>query len=256
MHVILLIAGVILIAALVLYKPGDRPVTRLRKSLRPGKLPGPEADSPSDNLPAWRDPDAWDEEVDRILEELPILGPLSKEERQAVNDALKARGRLPWMLRDKGMGVATIKGGGLLRETFDYLDRYEAETAIDLRDEKPVFDGGYANQRGREDAFSRALEQHLKEHLPYPFKALAGEGRVDVVTLEAHGNKAYVFIVSKTTDNFMIAVHGGGQFHYDVPKVLRTLEDFIRAHPRMDEVIWLERETNFFMFVVQQRQMG
>lgn len=246
MHIVLLIIGVILIAALVLHKPGGG------SGMRPAAHP--KKDQPR-TLPVWRDPDAWDAGIDRVLQQLPIRGPLGKEKRQAVNAALKARGRLPWLLRDKGMGVVTYKDGRMLRETSDYLDAYEAETAFDLRDEKPLFDDDYANQRGKADALSRALEQYLAEHLPYPFKALAGEGRVDVVTLADYGNRAYVFIVNKASDNFVIPVQGTEWFHYDVPRVLRALEGFVKAHPRMDEVIWLERDTGFFMFVVQQRVM-
>ncbi|SBW04578.1 conserved hypothetical protein [uncultured delta proteobacterium] len=216
MHILFLILGIALIGALIFYKPGQRPARK----------PG----SDFTGFP----------------------GPLSKEERRAVNEALEAKGKLPWIMREKGTGALTFKGGGMLTENFDFLDAYEARTSLDIRDEKPVFDDDYANQQGKADTLSRLLERHLAASLPFPFKALAGESRVDVVTLADYGNTAYVFIVNKTPGNFVIRIDKG-HFYYDVPTVLKTLEAFIDGNPPMDRVIWVERDTNFFMFVVQQK---
>ena len=243
MHVVLLIIGIILIGALIFHRPGGSPFAR------PGKTAGADPGGPEAS------PEASDAEVRRLLEKNPKMGGsglFSEERQREINEALAAKGKFPWMLREKGQAVLS-SNAGLVRETFDPLDAYEAETSFDIRDEKPVFDDDYANQQGKADALSRALEQHLKEHLSFPFKALAGEGKVDVVTLRDYGNKAYVFIVSKSSDNFVMRIEGQNIFYFDVPRVLQTLEEFVAAHPRMDEVIWLERDTGFFMFVVQQR---
>lgn len=189
----------------------------------------------------------WNE-LTRLLES---NSPFPSDERKAITDALKAKGKLPWIMRDKGLGVLELKDGRVLPECFDYLDAYEARTAFDLRDEKPVFTEGYKDQEGKADGFSRALEYHLKDHLPFPFRAIAGRNKVDVVTLADYGNKAYVFVVDKTPGDFMRQTEGAQSFYYDLPTVLLAMESFVKKHPRMEEVIWLEREDSFFMFVIQ-----
>ena len=178
---------------------------------------------------------------------------LSREKRREVNAALRQKGKAPWLERNKGVGVVDMGRGKLLTESLDCLDSYEARTTFDIRDEKPLFTEDYKNQTGKADDLSRALEQHLRKRLPFPFKALAGEGRVDVVTLADYGNKAYAFIVSKAPGEFIREIHGYRLFYYDVPRVFLALEEFVKAHPEMDEVLWLERDTGFFMFVVQQK---
>ena len=98
-----------------------------------------------------------------------------------VEAKLRAKGKTPWIEREKGMGVMTLKNGGMLSEDFFPLDAYEAHSAVELRDDMPKFAPGYDNQKGKADDISRALENRLKKHLPFGFKALAGDGKVDVV---------------------------------------------------------------------------
>ena len=170
--------------------------------------------------------------------------------QQSVREKLAAKNRIPWIERDRGMSLITLKNGETLRESFEMLDDYEAHASIELRAEKPLFSEGYADQHDKADALSRVLEVWLRRDLPYPFRALAGDHRVDVVRLEHYGNTAYVFIVTKRS---VIVPISGQRFYYDVPRVLRELEAFIAAHPQMDPVIWLERDADIFMFVVQQK---
>lgn len=84
---------------------------------------------------------------------------------------------------------------------------------------------------------------------------MRGSNRVDVVTLADYGNTAYVFMVDKNLDNFIRQAKGDKSFYYDLPAVLLTLESFVKKHPRMEEVIWLERDDAFFMFVIQLKML-
>lgn len=171
-----------------------------------------------------------------------------------VEAKLRAKGKLPWIEREKGMGVVTLKSGGTLSEDFFPLDAYEAYSSVDLRDSMPKFASGYDNQKGKSDDIARALEAWLKKNLPMSFRSLAGEGRVDVVRLAQHGNvKAYVFIIPMGAE--LAAVSPDGRhFYYKLPTVLRTLEGFMARQPALAKVIWLERAQNFFMFVVQRKK--
>ncbi|WP_297849456.1 hypothetical protein [uncultured Desulfovibrio sp.] len=171
-----------------------------------------------------------------------------------VEAKLRAKGKSPWIEREKGMGVVTLKSGGTLSEDFFPLDAYEAYSTVDLRDSMPKFASGYKNQKDKTDDISRALEAWLKKNLPMSFRSLAGEGRVDVVRLAEHGNvKAYVFIIPMGAE--LAAVSPDGRhFYYKLPTVLRTLENFLAKEPALANIIWLERAQNFFMFVVQHKK--
>lgn len=171
-----------------------------------------------------------------------------------VEAKLRAKGKTPWIEREKGMGVMTLKNGGMLSEDFFPLDAYEAHSAVELRDDMPKFAPGYDNQKGKADDISRALENRLKKHLPFGFKALAGDGKVDVVKLAEHGGvKAYVFIIPMGRELAAISPDGK-HFYYKIPDVLRTLEGFLATRPELAKVIWLERGDNFFMFVLQHKK--
>ena len=171
-----------------------------------------------------------------------------------VEAKLRAKGKRPWIEREKGMGVVTLKNGGTLREDFLPLDAYEAYSDVDLRDTMPKFAPGYDNQKGKADAVSRALENWLKKRLPFGFKALAGDGKVDVVKLEKHGGvTAYAFIIPMGRELAAIAPDHK-HFYYKVPDVLRALEGFLATQPELAKVIWLERGDNFFMFVLQRKK--
>lgn len=179
-------------------------------------------------------------------------GPLTPKQRRAVARALEAKGKEPWLAREKGVGAISLRGGGILRETFDYLNMYEAKTSFDIRDKKPLFTDDYAEQHGMADAFSLALEGHLRENMPFSFRGIAGVGRIDVVSLADYGNRAYAFVVDKEPGEFIVQEPEYGVFYYNVPLVLRTLEAFLQTQPQMDKVIWLERADTFFMFVIQK----
>lgn len=167
---------------------------------------------------------------------------------------LRAKGKRPWIEREKGMGVVTLKNGGTLSEDFLPLDAYEAYSDVDLRDTMPKFAPGYGNQKGKADAVSRALENWLKKRLPFGFRALAGEGKVDVVKLEKYGGvKAYAFIIPMGRE--LVAISPDHKhFYYEVPDVLRSLEGFLATQPELAKIIWLERGDNFFMFVLQRKK--
>lgn len=167
---------------------------------------------------------------------------------------LRAKGKRPWIEREKGMGVVTLKNGGTLSEDFLPLDAYEAYSDVDLRDTMPKFAPGYGNQKGKADAVSRALENWLKKRLPFGFRALAGEGKVDVVKLEKYGGvKAYAFIIPMGRE--LVAISPDHKhFYYEVPDVLRSLEGFLATQPKLAKIIWLERGDNFFMFVLQRKK--
>ena len=144
-----------------------------------------------------------------------------------VEAKLRAKGKRPWIEREKGMGVVTLKNGGTLREDFLPLDAYEAYSDVDLRDTK---------------------------RLPFGFKALAGDGKVDVVKLEKYGGvTAYAFIIPMGRELAAIAPDHK-HFYYKVPDVLRALEGFLATQPELAKVIWLERGDNFFMFVLQRKK--
>lgn len=167
---------------------------------------------------------------------------------------LRAKGKRPWIEREKGMGVVTLKNGGTLSEDFLPLDAYEAYSDVDLRDTMPKFAPGYNNQKGKADAVSRALENWLKKRLPFGFRALAGEGKVDVVKLEKYGGvKAYAFIIPMGRE--LVAISPDHKhFYYEIPDVLRSLEGFLATQPELAKIIWLERGDNFFMFVLQRKK--
>ena len=196
---------------------------------------------------------AWRLYADRTGKQLRSSdGPLSPEERADVHAALAAKGKDPWIMRNKGIGAVSLKSGGLLTETFDYLDAFEAHTALTIHDEKPLFTDDYDQQDGKADAISGDLERHLLNTLPFPFRAISGENRVDVVTLADGGNTAYVFVVDKERGRFLVPLQDHGVFYYDVPEVLRTLEAFLGARSdTLAPLIWLERDDGFFMFVIQ-----
>lgn len=175
-------------------------------------------------------------------------------DKAEVEAKLRARGKSPWIEREKGMGVVTLKSGGTLSEDFFPLDAYEAYSSVDLRDSMPKFAPGYDNQKGKADDISRALEGWLKKKLSIGFRGLAGEGRVDVVRLEEQGNvKAYVFIIPMSAELAAISPDGR-HFYYKLPAVLRALEGFMAKQPALANVIWLERGRNFFMFVLQRKK--
>lgn len=153
--------------------------------------------------------------------------------------------------RDSGLDVLSI-GDELLVEDFARLGEYKRKSSFDIREEKPLFDDDYTEQNGRADGVSRALEEYLRQHLPFPFKALAGDGRADVVRLSDSGKKAYVFIVAKHSDGLAIRLGGQRRFYYDLPRILDVLACFVGERPYMDRVIWMERGSGFFMFVVQR----
>ncbi len=175
-------------------------------------------------------------------------------DKAEVEAKLRAKGKTPWIEREKGMGVMTLKSGGTLSEDFFPLDAYEAYSSVDLRDDMPKFAPGYDNQKGKADDISRALEVRLKKNLSVGFRALAGESKVDVVRLAEHGGvKAYVFVIPMGVELAAMSPDGK-HFYYRLPDVLRTLEDFLAGQPALANVIWLERGENFFMFVVQRKK--
>lgn len=180
--------------------------------------------------------------------------PLTPEQRKEVDAMLARKGKERWLFRDKGYGVLTFRESDeIVRESFDYLDCHEALMGIPLHDKKPLFDDDYANQEGKSDHLSQALEVYLTKHIPFMFSSLAGDRRVDVVTLpEEHNAKAYVFIIRMNKD-FITFQGDFGRFYYEIPPVLQALEDFIKNNQAMEPCIWLSRGEGFFMFVVQQR---
>ena len=118
----------------------------------------------------------------------------------------------------------------------------------------PKFAPGYDNQKGKADDISRALENRLKKHLPFGFKALAGDGKVDVVKLAEHGGvKAYVFIIPMGRELAAISPDGK-HFYYKIPTFCARW----KAKPPRPSllVIWPKRGDNFFMFVLQHKNSG
>jgi len=191
-----------------------------------------------------------------IMLALAAAGPAWADDKSEVRSLLAQKGKVPWLERDLGYGVASMEDGALLRENFDALDRYEAHTRFTIHDYMPDFAEGYSeDQEKKANALSRALEDHLRAEVPYPFKALAGDGKVDVVNLiETGGREAYAFIIVKTEEGFVKTDRASGTFYYDVPLVMNALEKFVDLHPEMDRTIWLSREgSSFFMFVIQKK---
>lgn len=155
-----------------------------------------------------------------------------------------------------GYGIVTLNDGAMLRENFELLDSYEAHSHFKIYDYKPLFQEGYDEQDNKSNSLSKALEEYLKSEIQYPFRALAGQDRVDVVNLLEGGNEAYVFIIIKSEDGFIKTQRSEGTFYYDVVSVMKALEKFVALHREMDEVIWLSREgSNFFMFIVKKKSV-
>lgn len=154
--------------------------------------------------------------------------------------------------REDGLDVIQLKNGGMLTEDFRALDGYIAKSGCKIHESMPEFAEGYREQKGKETATSRALESYLKQRLPYAFKALAGENRVDVVTLQENGKSAYAFIITKMTDDFMVGIEGN-RFYYNIPEVLGVLESFIGEHQSLAREIWASKGSGYIMFIVQEK---
>ena len=138
-------------------------------------------------------------------------------------------------------------------EDFTQLDKFIAQSPSKIIEEIPDFADGYKKQKGKLDATGKALIAHLKAQMPYPFKALAGESKVDVVTIKSSGRTAYVFIVVKTAPNF-IKPMGPGKFYYDLPGVLQTLNAFIATQKDLESLIYVDKGSGYFAFAVQKKK--
>ena len=145
------------------------------------------------------------------------------------------------------------QGQNMNVEDYTQLDRFIAQSPSKIIEEMPDFADGYKKQKGKLDATGKALIAHLKAQLPYPFKALAGENKVDVVTIKNTGRTAYVLIVMKTSPNF-IKPMGPGKFYYDLPTVLQTLNAFIATQKDLDNLIYVDKGNGYFAFAVQKKK--
>lgn len=145
------------------------------------------------------------------------------------------------------------QGQSMNVEDFTQLDRFITQSPSKIIEEMPDFADGYKKQKGKLDATGKALIAHLKAQLPYPFKALAGENKVDVVTIKNTGRTAYVFIVVKTAPNF-IKPMGPGKFYYDLPGVLQTLNAFIATQKDLESLIYVDKGNGYFAFAVQKKK--
>lgn len=142
----------------------------------------------------------------------------------------------------------------MLMEDFTRLEAYLAKTSLAIEEGMPRFKDGYKQQEGKLDATGQALISHLKQRMPYPFKAMAGDSMVDVVQLYDNGKAAYVFIISKRVDNFIKNIKGNtAKFYYDLPAVMGALESFILSRKDMDKVLYIDKGSGYFMFVVQKK---